>query len=180
MSSGKILLSCRFRLPGYQQRMRTQDGPKIGPKGRRFDSCTSHSKLNIAIGKDTIWKKLKFPHHTLDTKVNWKNLRLCICNAWVRVWKGVISGPSRSACKTDQEVLWKSICKDKNDGTSWRWLPYFICRWIASGVRWWRGIWCWRSMRLLNGWLRINLILLSGYQQTFKLLINYQGLFKWK
>ena len=26
MSSGKILLSYRFRLPGYQQGMRTQDG----------------------------------------------------------------------------------------------------------------------------------------------------------
>ena len=30
MSSGKILLSCRFRLPGYQQRMRTQDRTQDG------------------------------------------------------------------------------------------------------------------------------------------------------
>lgn len=37
MSSGKILLSCRFRLPGYQQRMRTQDGTQEDSKGSSED-----------------------------------------------------------------------------------------------------------------------------------------------
>lgn len=37
MSSGKILLSCRFRLPGYQQRMRTQDGTQEDSKSSSED-----------------------------------------------------------------------------------------------------------------------------------------------
>ena len=37
MSSGKILLSCPFRLPGYQQRMRTQDGTQEDSKGSSED-----------------------------------------------------------------------------------------------------------------------------------------------
>ena len=37
MSSGKILLSCRFRLSGYQQRMRTQDGTQEDSKGSSED-----------------------------------------------------------------------------------------------------------------------------------------------
>ena len=66
MSSGKILLSCRFRLPGYQQRMRTQDGTQEDSKGSSEYTGLNREMVDafveeiVVYAKDRVEIKWKF------------------------------------------------------------------------------------------------------------------------